>query len=118
MKTTIAWLIGLSIAVSLATPRPAEQDQSSVEVENTVVVPSGTYQGTAYRVDPKEEEIYVQLDDGRIIELYLQESTKILRSGQTVPFKELEKGQQLEVDVEKQGDRLKPLEVRIGGRSK
>lgn len=93
-----------------------EQDESSEEMPNTSVVPSGTYTVTAERVDAKEKEIYAKTKDGKILELYLKDSTKLTQDGKTVKFDALKKGQQLEVKVEKKGDKLEPKEVRITGK--
>ncbi len=92
-----------------------KKDDSSAEMENTSVVPSGTYNVTAERVDPKEKEIYAKTKDGKILELYLQDSTKLMKDGKKVSFDALKKGQKLEVKVEKKGNKLEPLEVRITG---
>ena len=94
-----------------------EQDESSEEMPNTSVVPSGTYTVTAERVDAKEKEIYAKTKEGKILELYLKDSTKLTQDGKPVKFDALKKGQQLEVKVEKKGDKLEPKEVRIIGKA-
>ncbi|KAA8475454.1 hypothetical protein BDE36_3532 [Arcticibacter tournemirensis] len=86
---------------------------SSAEVENTDVVPSGTYNGTADKVDPDEKEVYVKTSDGKMLELYFTEQTKLTQNGQTATFDALKEGQNLEVTVEKKGNRLEPMAVNI-----
>ncbi|MHA6279661.1 hypothetical protein ACXYMT_05720 [Salinimicrobium sp. CAU 1759] len=87
------------------------------ELENTDLVDSGTYTGTATIVDSQQEEVYVQLNDTTIIELYFSNDTQIMRNGQTVDFDALKQGQKLEVQVERSGESLKPMRVSIIGES-
>lgn len=89
------------------------KNDSSTEMEHTDVVPSGTYQGTAEKVDPDEQEVYVRTDDNKILELYFTANTELTRNGQVVDFSELSEGQRLEVTVEKMGERLDPQSVVI-----
>ena len=113
MKT----LIGL-LAFALFTavgPQAAAKDESSAEMTKTQMVPSGTYMGTAERVDPKEKEIYVKTNDGKLLELYFSEQTKLTEDGKEVQFDALKKGQKVEVKLENKGNRLEPLSVKIGG---
>lgn len=88
-------------------------DRSSKEMEDTDLVPTGTYKGTAERVDPEEKEIYVTTDDGKTLELYLNNKTKLMQNGEEVNFSALKKGQQLQVKVENKGNHLQPLAVSI-----
>ncbi|WP_266204865.1 hypothetical protein [Pontibacter kalidii] len=81
--------------------------------EGTDVVESGTYQGTVDEVEPEKTEIYVETQDNKRLELYFNENTSLTRNGETVAFDQLEKGQQVEVEVEKVGQRLEPIAVRI-----
>ena len=81
--------------------------------ENTDVVESGTYQGTIEEVEPSKTEIYVETEDNKTLELYFTDQTELTRNGNPVDFSELEKGQQVEVEVEKTGQRLDPISVRI-----
>ena len=90
----------------------AVQD-SSKELENTDVVPSGTYTGTAKVVDDQQKEVYVQLEDNKTIELYFSNDTQIMRNGESVAFDALEQGQRLEVEVEKRGEHLNPQKITI-----
>jgi len=91
----------------------ASDDDASKEIRNTAVVESGTYQVTAKRVDPEEKEIYVTMADGKILELYFSDATTLRRGGQDVAFEELKNGQNLEVQVEKDGSKLIPVAVVI-----
>lgn len=91
----------------------AATDMSSEEVEHTDVVPSGTYTGTAMRVDAAEKEIYVETADGKILELYFTDATMLTKNGQTVTFDNLKQGGKVEVNIEKKGNRLEPKEVKI-----
>ena len=79
----------------------------------TDVVESGTYQGSIDKVVPEETEIYVKTADDKRLELYFNENTELTQNGETVPFETLEEGQQVEVTVEKVGNRLEPLSVNI-----
>ena len=81
--------------------------------ESTDVVESGTYQGTVKEVEPSKTEIYVETQDDKTLELYFTDQTQLTRNGQTVEFSELQKGQQVEVEVEKTGQRLDPISVKI-----
>ena len=119
MKTSlyvVAVMLFASISsVALATDE--KKDKSSEEMANTSVVPSGTYTVTAERVDAKEKEIYAKTKDGKILELYLEDSTKLTQDGKPVKFDALKKGQQLEVKVEKKGEKLEPKAVKILGKA-
>lgn len=86
---------------------------SSTEIENTDIVPSGTYTGTAQKVDPDEKEIYVKTDDGKTLELYFTDQTTLMQNGQAASFDALQEGQKVEVTLEKKGKRLEPITVRI-----
>ena len=87
--------------------------QESKELENTQLVPSGTYTGEAMVVDSQQKELYVKLNDTTTIELYFSNDTQIMRNNQQVQFDALQKGQTLEVEVERSGESLKPKTVRI-----
>ena len=91
----------------------AEDDDSSKEIRNTSVVESGTYQVTAKKVDAEEKEIYVSMEDGKVLELYFSDATKLTQGGKDVEFAALKNGQKLEVQVERDGNKLKPLAVSI-----
>lgn len=88
-------------------------NSSSTEIENTDIVPSGTYSGTANKVDPDEKEVYVKTADGKMLELYFTDQTSLTQNGQTATFDKLKEGQNLEVTVEKKGKRLEPIAVKI-----
>jgi CspA family cold shock protein len=77
------------------------------------VVDSGTYEGVIQEVNTEEDEIYVDLGESGVIELYFIEETSLTRNGKTVPFDELETDQSVEVEVERVGKRLDPISVRI-----
>lgn len=94
-------------------PLVAAADDSSEEIRNTSTVESGIYRVTAKRVDPEEKEIYVTTEDGKILELYFSDATKLTQGGKDVTFDALKNGQKLEVQVEKDGSILKPLSVAI-----
>lgn len=82
------------------------------KVEEADVIQTGTYEGTITRVNPGESEIYVD-SDGRELELYFKDDTKLTRDGGDVDFSELQKGMKVEVEVERVGQRLDPIFVRI-----
>ena len=81
--------------------------------EGTDVVESGTYMGTVDEVEADKTEIYVKTADNKRLELYFNENTTLTRNGETVAFDQLQEGQQVEVEVEKVGQRLEPIAVRI-----
>lgn len=87
--------------------------QSCGENEKTDVVESGTYQGTAEKINPGEKEIYVRTPDDKLLELYLTDSTALTKGGVTVPFDSVKKDGKLEVKVEKKGNRLAPVAITI-----
>ena len=79
----------------------------------TDVVESGTYQGSVKKAVPEKTEIYVQTDDNKTLELYFTDATTLTHNGETVPFDHLKEGTRVEVQVEKVGQRLDPVAVRI-----
>lgn len=81
--------------------------------EGTDVVDSGTYPGTIDKVEADKEEIYVVTDDGARLELYFTDETVLVRNGEAVDFSVMEKGMQVEVEVERVGQRMDPIRVRI-----
>lgn len=81
---------------------------------DTDIVESGTYQGVAEEVDPGEQEIYVRTADGKLLELYFTEQTTLTRAdGSSAEFGELTEGGNVEVQVEKTGNKLEPIAVKI-----
>ena len=81
--------------------------------QSTDVVESGTYQGTIEEVEPSKTEIYVETTDGKTLELYFTETTTLTQNGQAVDFSTLKEGQKVEVEVEKVGNRLDPISVKV-----
>lgn len=90
-----------------------KKDGGTVEIDNTDMVATGTYTGTAKEVDPEEQEIYVETNDGKILELYFKDDTRLTKNGSDVTFENLKKGNSVEVTLENEGNSLKPLEVKI-----
>lgn len=80
---------------------------------STVAVNSGTYEGTIQKVVPAEQEIYLQLDEERTLELYFTEETELVRGGEPADFSALSKGQSVSVTVERVGNRMDPVRVVI-----
>lgn len=80
---------------------------------DTDVVESGTYQGTVDKVVPEKKEIYVKTIEDKRLELYFTDATKLTRNGRPAEFDVLEKGQKVEVEVERVGKRLDPVSVAI-----
>ena len=76
-------------------------------------VESGTYTGTVAKVVPEEQEIYVELDDGRVLELYFTDTTELIQNEQPAEFAVLAEDQPVEVEVRAEGRRLKPIRVVI-----
>lgn len=84
------------------------------ENKNTDVVESGTYQGVAEEVDPGEQEIYVRTADGKLLELYFTDQTTLTSAdGSQAEFSELTEGGNVEVQVEKKGNKVEPIAVKI-----
>ena len=81
--------------------------------EKTDIVESGTYQGIVNEVEPAKTEIYVKIEDDRILELYFNEGTSLTRNGENIDFSALEEGQSVEVEVKRNGKRLDPISVKI-----
>lgn len=78
-----------------------------------VLVDSGTYEGTILKVNPDETEIYVSLDEKRVLELYFSESTTVSSAGAPAAFDALQKGQSVRVEVTRSGDEMVPVRVQI-----
>lgn len=108
-----AFVLAFSCTAPLMAGDKDKKTTEGAEISKTDVVESGTYTGTAHKVDPGEKEIYVKLDDGKLIELYLKEKTTISQGGATAQFDALKEGQKLEVEVEKRGKKLHPVSVKI-----
>lgn len=81
--------------------------------ESTDVVESGTYQGVIDEVEADKTEIYVKTADDKKLELYFTDSTSLTRNGQDLAFDQLKKGDKVEVEVEKVGQRLDPISVKV-----
>lgn len=81
--------------------------------DTTDVVDSGTYEGTIKKIEADKSEIYVDLSNGKTIELYFIDKTELTQNGEVVPFSSLMEGQKVEVEVQKVGKRLDPLKVKI-----
>lgn len=113
MKKTVLALFALATFSASFVACNNKTSNSSEETEHTDVVASGTYTGTAEKVDADEKEIYVKTGDGKTLELYFTDSTKLTKNDQAVAFDELKQGQSLEVTLEKKGERLEPLAVKI-----
>jgi hypothetical protein len=79
----------------------------------TDVVDSGTYEGTIKKIEADKSEIYVDLSNGKTIELYFIDETELTQNGEVVTFSSLLVGQKVEVEVQKVGKRLDPLKVKI-----
>ena len=79
----------------------------------TDIVDSGTYAGTIKKVEPEKREIYVTLEDEKLIELYFIDETILTKNGQPVDFSELTAGQKVSVTVKRTGNRLDPTAVDI-----
>jgi len=78
-----------------------------------VIVDSGTYEGSILKVNPDETEIYVSLDEKRVLELYFSEATTVSRGEEKITFDALEKGQAVRVEVKRTDDGMVPLSVTI-----
>lgn len=93
--------------------RSQQNAQDEKELEDTQLVPTGTYTGIAMIVDSDEREIYVRVNDTTTIELYFSDETQLMRNNQQVEFDALQEGQTVEVEVERSGESLTPKRVRI-----
>ncbi|UII30638.1 hypothetical protein LVD17_20300 [Fulvivirga ulvae] len=106
MKTITNYLSVTSLAILL----------SSVFMAcggGTDVVESGTYQGTIDEVEADKTEIYVKTADNKTLELYFTEQTTLTQNGEAVNFEVLKEGMKVEVEVEKVGQRLDPIAVKV-----
>ena len=81
--------------------------------QSTDIVESGTYTGTVIEVEADKTEIYVKTEDGKTLELYFTDETKLTQEDEVVPFSTLKEDQAVEVQVEKVGKRLDPISVKI-----
>ena len=81
--------------------------------QDVSVVDSGTYSGKVVEIEPDEREIYVELEDGKTIELYFTDSTSLTQGGKKAEFSQLKKDSDVKVKVEKMGKKLNPLAVKI-----
>ena len=81
--------------------------------QGIAAVDSGTYEGSVTKVVPAEQEIYVDIGEGRTIELYFNDDTTLTRAGESVDFSALAEGARVRVEVERVGNRLEPLSVEI-----
>lgn len=80
-----------------------------------VIVDSGTYKGTILKLNPDETEIYVSLDEKRVLELYFSEKTTVSRGELKTTFDAIEEGQSVLVEVERTDEGMVPLSVTILG---
>lgn len=114
MKALIGAPLACLLAVfSIGIANAADDEKKELDAEEVSVVEDGTYTVTAHIVDDEEEELYVKMDDGRILELYIKSDTKLMHDGEMIEFEKFEKGQTLEIEVEKDGDHMKPISVAI-----
>jgi len=113
VTTTLFISFGLVASLGLVACDSQQSGDSADQESDQSVVDSGTYTGTITEVNAEEDEIYVETDDGQELELYFIEKTKLTQGGETTEFSTLEKGQTVEVEVEKVGKRLDPLSVDI-----
>lgn len=103
-RTFIALLMAASASSILA---------SCGENKKTDIVETGVYRGTAEEVDKGEKEIYVRTADNKLLELYFTDKTTLTKAGNPATFDELKEGGQVEVNLEKKGNRLEPIAVMI-----
>jgi Cu/Ag efflux protein CusF len=103
MKRLFVQLLSLTFLLSILSACGGQTD----------AVDSGTYEGVVQKVEPEKTEIYVKTEDGKTLELYFTDETKLTQAGDEVDFSMLKKGQKVEVKVEKVGKRLDPLTVKI-----
>ncbi len=117
-QRTLKPLIATSIVCfftvfSLGIATAEDANKKELEAEEVSVVDSGTYKVTAHIVDDEEKELYVKMEDGKILELYIKSSTKLMKGNDMVEFAAFEKGQTLEIEVTQDGDHMKPVSVKI-----
>ena len=79
----------------------------------TDIVDSGTYAGTIKKVEADKQEIYVTLEDEKVIELYFNDETVLTQNDQPAEFSALTAGQKVSVTVKRTGNRLDPTAVNI-----
>jgi hypothetical protein len=78
-----------------------------------VMVDSGNYEGSILKINPAENEIYVALDEKRVLELYFTETTTVSRGESKTTFDALVKGQSVRVQVERGDQEMVPVHVTI-----
>ena len=83
------------------------------ENKDTDLVESGTYTGKAEEVDKGEKEIYVRTADNKLLELYFTDNTTLTKDGSPANFDALHEGGNVEVTVEKKGNKLEPISVTV-----
>ena len=83
------------------------------ENQKTDIVDSGTYQGIAEKVEPGEREIYVRTSDDKLLELYFTDETTLTKDGSSTTFDSLKEDGKVEVTVEKKGNKLVPISVKV-----
>ena len=74
-------------------------------------VPSGTYEGTIEKVNADEHEIYVKTGDGKVLELYFTDETKLGPLPAKANFAKLAEGVKVKVQVENRDGKLIPIKV-------
>jgi hypothetical protein len=77
------------------------------------VVDAGTYTGTVDKAVAGEQEIYLSLDNGMRLELYFTDATQLTEGARPVDFSQLEKGDRVQVTVDREGNRNIPMQVVI-----
>lgn len=77
------------------------------------VVDAGTYTGTVDKAVEEEKEIYLSLDNGMRLELYFTDATQLMEGATPVDFSQLEKGDRVQVTLDREGNRNIPLQVVI-----
>jgi len=82
-------------------------------VDKPVLVGSGTYKGIIHEVNAGKKRILMEELGGYLIELYFTDTTMLSEKDETLPFDALTEGRKVEVEIERNGDRITPLSVKI-----
>lgn len=114
MKSLLTTSLTCLFAIfSLSIASAGDTEKKELDQEEVSVIESGTYKVTAHIVDDEEKEIYVKMEDGKILELYIKKDTKLRKGDEKIDFSAFKKGQALEIEIEKHGDHMKPVSVEI-----
>lgn len=86
---------------------------SAVGCNDKEKLPSGSYPGTITEVNPGEREIYVETEDGHVLELYFTQETRLVKGDMPADFSALKEDARVRVAVELKDGKHVPTKVEI-----